>query len=218
MQQVINKHGQIWLNVASSYLMLDDFVNLDNSPFISLVPFYSGLKYVLKPGHLETLQLYREAKSRAVLVKHDCRKSLPFSDNSVDHILCSHFLEHVYPEQAVAIIHDFHRVLKQQGTLHLIVPDLGLILDRYIQNRGQAGAAHEFMRKSILSHEKQPSFLFRLLEFLGGYGLQHRWMYDSHSLSELVNDTGFTIIESGHSPSATFRKDDGQSVHLTGQK
>lgn len=218
MQQLTNKHGQIWVNVASSYLALEDFVNLDNSPFLLLIPFYPALKYILKPGHLETLRIYREAGSKAPLIKHDCRKPLPFSAGTVDHILCSHFLEHVYAEQATAIVRDFHRVLKPQGTLHLIVPDLGLIVDRYVQNRGQPGAAHEFIRKSILSHEKQPSFIFRLLEFLGGYGLQHRWMYDSASLSELATTNGFTITNSDNTPSTTFRRDDGQSVHLSLRK
>jgi predicted SAM-dependent methyltransferase len=218
MQQLANKHGRVWLNVASSYLVLDDFVNLDNSPFVTLVPLYSGLKFVLKSGHLETLKLYRDAMSRAVLLKHDCRKSLPFSASSIDHILCSHFLEHVYPEEAAVIIQNFHQILKPQATLHVIVPDLGLLLDQYIQSRGQSLAAHEFVRKSILSHEKQPSLLFRLFEFLGGYGLQHRWMYDKYSLAQLLITAGFTLVEDNDSPSVSFRQNDGQSLHLLAKK
>src|SRR5580765_7281577 len=109
MLRLKNRHGRIWLNVASSYLVMNEFVNLDNSPFLTLVPYYSILKYLLNADHLETLRAYRDAKSRAMLRKQNCRRRLPVAKESVDHILCSHFLEHVYPDQAAAIIRDFHR-------------------------------------------------------------------------------------------------------------
>lgn len=45
---------------------------------------------------------------------------LPFKDNTVDEIYCSHFMEHV--EDPVKILREFYRVLKNNGTLIIIVP------------------------------------------------------------------------------------------------
>lgn len=47
---------------------------------------------------------------------------LPFADNSFDTIVCSEVLEHVdHPEQA---LHEFNRVLRQQGKLVLTTPNI----------------------------------------------------------------------------------------------
>lgn len=47
------------------------------------------------------------AKQKTVMLKHDCRKKLPVPVISVDHILCSHFLEHVFPEEMELILSVF---------------------------------------------------------------------------------------------------------------
>ena len=213
-----NEQGALWLNIASSYLVLEDFVNLDNSPFLALVPYYPILKFILKPGHLEVLQLYGQAKPKAVLLRHNCRRQLKCPDGSVDHILCSHFLEHIYPDEVITLIREFHRVLKRGGSLHVVVPDLSWFVDDYCQHRGQAGAGDALISQTILSHEKRPSFSFRLLEFWGSYGLQHRWMYDAASMAQRLISNGFRILTRNDSPSAAFRLDDGTSLHLLGQK
>lgn len=48
------------------------------------------------------------------------KEPLPFGDESVDEIYCSHFLEHV--NNPIAIMREFHRVLKVNGLLTIIVP------------------------------------------------------------------------------------------------
>ena len=49
---------------------------------------------------------------------------LPYKDNTVDEIYCSHALEHV-PKRAVgACLHEFWRVMKPGALLTILVPDL----------------------------------------------------------------------------------------------
>lgn len=213
-----NECNPICLNVASSWAVLENCINLDNSIFLWLLPFHPVLKFFLKSKHLRTIELYKRAKSKAKLLKHDCRKPLKFQDASVDHILCSHFLEHVYPDQARKIVRDFHRVLKKGGTLHVIVPDLAVEIDKYIDNRGHPEAANTLIKNTILSHEKSPSFVFRLLEFVGGFGLQHRWMYDQASATQLLLNAGFCLAEDTTSPTEHYRDDDASSVHVLVRK
>lgn len=207
----------IYLNVASSIYFVDGFINLDKSIFIKLAKYYPIIKYIIPQKYLETILKYREGLNKGLLVEQDCRKKLKFPDNSIDHILCSHFLEHVYPDEAEKILSDFKRVLKPGGTLHLILPDLKYLVDKYTETNSPE-AADDFIRNTILTKDKRPSFKYRILEFIGSYGLQHYWMYDKNSMSIRLNTCGFKITEDLKVPSADFRKNDLISFHLFAEK
>lgn len=210
-----NHQQLIYLNVASSTHVLDEFVNLDNHVFIKVAKYYPLLKEFVPGKYHPLLEAYRDAMKNTLLIKHDCRKRLPFPSCSVDHILCSHFLEHVFPVEMEKIVGDFHRVLKVGASLHVIVPDLNLLVTQYLHNRkaGLSNAADQFVIDSLLSRERRGTLKYRFLEFIGGYGLQHYWMYDHASMAEKLEKIGFRVMEVNDSPSKNFRLNDG-SVHL----
>jgi predicted SAM-dependent methyltransferase len=214
-----NREGKIWLNVASGHYVLEDFVNLDNSILLTLSGVYSIIRPLIKPGHRPLFQNYRDAASRATLLRHDCRKPLDLPAASVDHILSSHFLEHIYPPEASAILDDFFRVLRPGGTLHVIVPGLDAMIDEYLAMRGNVGAADSLMSRTILTHERRPSLKYRVLEFLGYEGMKHRWLYDLASIQAKVQAAGFRILEENTTPSAHVRADDlVTNLHVVAQK
>lgn len=215
MKRKINNEGKIWLNVASSIYVLENFINLDNHIFIRFIKYYSIIKKVLPKKYHVLFTSYNDASKKAILQKHDCRKTLKYGNNSVDHILCSHFLEHVFPEDANNILKDFERVLKTGGTLHMIVPDLEELINKYLKNKENniEDAADIFILDSLLSKKSKGTLKYRLMEFSGGFGLQHRWMYDFNSLKKLLLNYNFELIEMEEIPSKTFRLNDG-SVHL----
>lgn len=211
-----NSKGQVWLNVASSVYVLEDFVNLDNHLFIRFINYHGLAKKILPSKYHGLLGSYHEASKKAKLLKHDCRKPLKFPDASVDHILCSHFLEHVFPEDRTNILNDFMRVLKPGGTLHIILPDLGFQIGKYLERKQQNDprAADEFITETLLSKESKGSVKYRLMEFSGGFGLQHRWMYDHESMEHIVKNMGFTVTANDErNPSHHFRKGD-ESIHI----
>jgi len=214
-----NSKGEIWLNIASSTYVLEDFVNLDNNIFIHFLKAFVRFKRIIPRKYWDTIDRYCEAKKKALLIRHDCRKPLFFPDNSVDHILCSHFIEHVFPVEMKRIVNDFHRVMKPKATLHVIVPDLKAQAEQYlIKNRnGEPLAADEFIKETLLSRESRGSFKYRLLEFNGAFGLQHQWMYDFSSMTKKLQDIGFKILEKNETPSNLYRLDDG-SVHVVACK
>ena len=88
--------------------MLPDYVNLDNSMFFRLEPLAPVARYLFKSERVELMRRFSEARNLAPVMLHDCRQRLPFANESVDHILCSHFLEHVYPDEASQILADFY--------------------------------------------------------------------------------------------------------------
>jgi SAM-dependent methyltransferase len=205
----------LYLNVASSTQMLDGFVNLDNHVFLRFLSLPRVFRAVLSPGHRAMIAAYEKAMESKTFVRHDCKRRLPFGDASVDHILCSHFLEHVFPNEADVILDDFKRVLKPGATLHVVLPDLLLMASEYVAAAGpaRATAADEFVEASLLSRPDPGSLRFRLLEFTGQFGLAHRWMYDRYSISKKLAGHGFALLETNNTPSASFRKDDG-SLHV----
>ena len=215
-----NRQGKLWLNIGSSTQCLEDFVNLDNSIFLWLVPYYPVLRWVLPAEKKSVIERYREARMRTKVLRHDCRKPLPFPDGSVDHILCSHFLEHISPKEALGVLQEFRRVLKVEiGMIHLILPDLGLQVEQYLKVKGHPSAADNLVRGMLFRREDREGRLFRFLEFLGGFGLVHYWMYDQASIRARVDACGFEILETTTGfPSKEYRKDDGISLHVVGRK
>ena len=213
-----NRHGKVWLNVASSSYPIEDFANLDNHIFLTMLAYPFLLPLVPKRNR-NLLEKYREATQKAKMHRHDCRKPLPLPEGSVDHILCSHFLEHVFPDETTKILTDFRRVLKKGGTAHIIVPDIAVQIDEYNQARGRdPQAADKFLKHSLLSKENRGSLRYRIMEFGGGFGLQHRWMYDQASMEARVADVGFELLDVNETPSSEWRKDDGISVHVVARK
>ena len=182
------------INVASGRYPIRGFINLDNSIFLYFLPFYPLFKKFLKKEHREIFDKFLKHSSSYVYKKHNCKKSLPFKNNSVDHIICSHFIEHVYPVQAEIILKDFKRVLSPTGTLHLIVPDLRFHISKYMDSKSPE-ASYEFIDNLILTRRKEPSIIYKFLNNFLDNGLNHKWMYDYEGLQKLVIDNGFQIIE-----------------------
>lgn len=214
-----NSKGEIYLNVASSGGVLEDFVNLDNNVFLRFIGIYPVVKLFVPEKYRAVFEQFFTAKRRATLLRHDCRSPLFFPENSVDHILRSHFLEHVYPSEAEKILKDFHRVLKPGSTLHVIVPDLEGLINEYNTSKQQGiqHAADALIGGTLLSSKTHGTLKFRLLEFFGGFGLQHHWMYDKASIQMRLLDIGFEILTQNLTPSANYRLNDS-SIHLIGRK
>jgi predicted SAM-dependent methyltransferase len=63
---------------------------------------------------------------------YDCRRSLPFPDESVAVIFTEHFFEHIdYVEEAPFFLSECHRVLQPQGVVRIIVPDVEKYVHAY---------------------------------------------------------------------------------------
>src|SRR3972149_4347712 len=61
-----------------------------------------------------------KVKFDCVDIVKDIQKGLPFLDNVIDEIYCSHCLEHI--EDLIFVMNEFYRVLKKEGVLIIEVP------------------------------------------------------------------------------------------------
>jgi hypothetical protein len=92
----------IKLNVGCGFDYRDGFVNIDGSDALPRIDKVVDL-------------------SSERLTDH-------YPADSVDHILANDFVEHHFHWEAVALLRDFHQILKPQGTLEIRVPDVTRIV------------------------------------------------------------------------------------------
>lgn len=192
------------LNIGSGPTGLSNWINLDWGllPFLSKLPW--AIKFLVMIGLLPAG--YR-VKWPTQLRLVDCRKKLPFSNDSVDFIFTSHFIEHLNRYDLISLISECWRVLRPGGTIRISVPDLELLASKYL-----AGDKTYFMNleERTVSNDKLQNTADLFLEQFYGYDswsrpnfftkIQrlfirgHLWMYDYESLSDILRSAGFLEI------------------------
>lgn len=187
------------VNLGCGLQALPDWINLDISYNIWLSK-HPALKNLLYKIGLMDKRSY-DHKWPKYIKRYDIRKRLYFEDNSIDFIYTSHFIEHITKEEAVMILKECYRVLKPQGLIRIVVPDLEIYAKRYLmrdlaffeQKEGEC-AADRFLISLGLGHQKIKPLSRRLYErFVED--TQHKWMWDFDSLTHTLDSCGFTNIK-----------------------
>jgi predicted SAM-dependent methyltransferase len=163
----------IKVNIGCGLSGISGWHNLDNSPTILL----SRIPIVRR--------LFKVPAWPRDVRRHDVRKGLPFSDNSVLYIYSSHAFEHFTWAESQAIARDCYRVLQPGGILRVAVPDLELIAREYLADNNPL-AAQYFLSRLSLHHSLQ--------DFVHP-GSNHSQMFDSRALLELMRLSGFERAE-----------------------
>jgi SAM-dependent methyltransferase len=218
LKKLQNQHGKIWLNVGGGNFFLDDFVNVDSNFLCFLAPLYPAVKPLLKAPARAWLEMFKARRRSNNFIFANCRYPLNFPGNSVDHILISHFLEHLHYDHAVAVVKNYYSILKPGGTLHIIVPDLEYRAREYVSKIGDAAAAEAFVDWMAFHKRSMARLSVRILRVTGWFDLEHCFLYDLASLSKLVRGVGFAIAPQDDSPSASWRLNDPGQVNILAQK
>lgn len=74
------------------------------------------------------------------VISHDLRLGIPFPDQSFDVVYHSHVLEHFSKPEASKFLKECSRVLRPQGVLRVVVPDLEEIARVYLHSLKEASA------------------------------------------------------------------------------
>lgn len=184
----------------------DDWINLDWGILAILHKYPLIEKVLLKFG---LFPKGYNVKWPQNLRLHDCRKRLSFNPDSVDYIYTSHFIEHLKKFEAQQLLEECFRVLKKDGVLRVVIPDIELILRKYLEKD------KNFFINSLGLKANQNIHAIPLADILMGMfypesyqhkfiGLNkikaffirpHLWMYDCESLTDLLKKSGFGMIE-----------------------
>lgn len=73
-----------------------------------------------------------------LVLAQDVTRGIQFPDATFDAVYSSHVLEHLTPEQGERLLREAFRVLRPQGVLRLVVPDLESIARLYLQKLERA--------------------------------------------------------------------------------
>lgn len=192
----------IKVNLGSGPTGKSDWINLDWG-ILPLLSKMSWISHVLvKLGLLSKNYLTPWPKN---LKLYDCRKRLPFTDKSVDFIYTSHFLEHLYRYQAIELLRECKRILKPEGVIRIVVPDLAILAQKYV-NRDRLFYKRLYQNSEV-KEQASGNIADQLVQNFYGYDswskpnliqkIQrlfirgHLWMYDFESLNSILNMVGF---------------------------
>ncbi len=101
---------------------------------------------------------------------------LPFEDDSVDLIYSSHVLEYFDREEVLNVLIEWKRVLRQNGTLRIAVPDFESMCNLYIERK--------------ISLDKMLGPIFGKMK-MADSTIYHKTTYDYISLNKTCIELGF---------------------------
>ncbi|WP_319405212.1 methyltransferase domain-containing protein [uncultured Desulfosarcina sp.] len=168
-----------------------NFDNIDNSPniLLSKIPFLK--KLLFKIGLIAEHQ-YKSNWSD--VIRCDVSKGLPYSDQSVSKIYTSHFLEHIPKDRGSFFLRECFRILKTNGILRIVVPDLLLHAEKYVESTKKL-LHHSLLPDDRSSHDKFLETIFGAYLKKKRYGAEHYYMYDLPTLVSLLRSVGFQDIK-----------------------
>jgi predicted SAM-dependent methyltransferase len=120
---------------------------------------------------------------------YDLRKKFPWQDDSVDVVYSSHTLEHLSKTEGQHFLRECHRVLKPNGIIRIIVPDLRVIINKYLQGEIAADKVLDELYVSYDSPE-DGALKRKLAPFIR---FPHKCMYDTSTLLRVMSEIGFVV-------------------------
>ncbi|MDJ0795457.1 MAG: methyltransferase domain-containing protein [Calothrix sp. MO_167.B12] len=122
----------------------------------------------------------------------DIVRGLPIEQNSCCGVYASHVLEHLSLEDFRLALSNTYKILKPDGILRIVVPDLEAITSSYLSSESP-NAAIEFLNATGLGICNRPKGLGAVIQTILGNG-GHLWMWDYKSLQHELETQGFVEI------------------------
>jgi predicted SAM-dependent methyltransferase len=116
----------------------------------------------------------------------DVSRHIPVPDKFVDLIYTCHMVEHLDRDDVRDFLGEVRRVLKPNGILRVVVPDISLLAAAYMSHKD----ADVFVDATLMCQPRPRGLVQRIRFFLTG-PRHHNWMYDGESLSRLLSQNGF---------------------------
>jgi len=76
---------------------------------------------------------FNEVIKNKKLYWRDLTDKIPLTDNSIDIVFSSHFLEHLTKTKGEQFLNDIYRIMKPGGLMRILVPDLDIAIQKFNQ-------------------------------------------------------------------------------------
>lgn len=124
------------------------------------------------------------SKHQYKFIQYDAKTRMPFEDNSVDYIVCSHLLEHLNQKDGFAFLMECNRVMKPGAVARFIVPDADKLITLYQNNElSKFNEINEGCERAVFESAKLWSLLFE----------GHAIAYDYNGLKTIGKAAGFEV-------------------------
>lgn len=174
--------GTLCVNLGCGLSVVPGWINVDaslNACFAGAPAWLLGLIYrATGANRYYSREEYVGLLSNNRFVFHDLARSLPLAAGTVDVLYSSHFLEHLFHDDAQRLLRAAHSALRPGGVIRIAVPDLAHAVELYRQGRKRE------MLENYFFVEDKSSFLAR-----------HKYMYDFELLKEELEACGFVRVE-----------------------
>lgn len=197
-----------FVNLGCGTKVHEDWLNIDKSISLIIAKRKFLKKLLVLTGFLKGGRLKKIDKLPESIVVYDLSKGVPYEDNTFEMVYSSHVLEHIDKQFSFDFMRECHRVLKPNGILRIVVPDLELLVKNYLNSFSADIGEHEtatsdlleqMVRKEASGTSKQAKTLRKVENFFLGdarkRGETHQWMYDRVSLPNLFLTSGFKEIK-----------------------
>ncbi|KAF3889675.1 MULTISPECIES: class I SAM-dependent methyltransferase [Nostocales] len=217
---------RILLNLGCGQTRPLGWINTDSS-LNSLFQKYPIIQHLM-------IKIHKSIKySTSNVIFMDLRYAWKFKDCSVDVVYASHVFEHLTLKTSQLFMNEAFRVLRPNGILRIVVPDLYQLAKNYVSRyeQGDEIASQEFLEFINLHKEgtysKNRNIFVKILNFLQSYPHQHKYMYDALSIKHFMSANGFVdICESTYGESkyiseisqVEFTKEGVPSIYIESKK
>ena len=194
----------------------EGYINIDNSPSVLLGKF-SAIKKAL--WALRIIDKSKFIADWSGVIRCDVSKGIHYSDGTVDKIYSSHLLEHIPRDKGVAFIKECYRILKPDGVMRLVVPDLLFHAEQYVAVT-RALVSKEELPNNRSTHDTFLNTIYGAYLNKRRYGAEHYYMYDLPTLVSILKNSGFENIkkcefkEGADEELASFDSRPNESLHL----
>jgi predicted SAM-dependent methyltransferase len=128
----------------------------------------------------------------------DCRRGMPFDNESADLIFAEHFFEHLDPATGTKFLSECERCLRPGGALWIVVPDAGLYLRLYQSDWNEFVPVRPLIRENEGYRDRWLDRVYKTkMEFINEVfrqGTPHKYAYDAETLMMSLRDAGFAQV------------------------
>lgn len=170
------------LNLGCGLAVYGDWINIDgslNALIAGWPSFMHRFMYRLTGANrYYSQEEYCRLLGDHKFIHHDLSYGIPLQDQSADFVYSSHFLEHLFRNEAEHMLKESFRVLKSGGVLRLCVPDLEYAVSLYARGEKEAMLSNYFF-----------------VDDDNSYYARHKYMYDFSMLDAMLSKLSFKDIQ-----------------------
>ncbi len=180
------------LNIGCGFnQIIDNYINIDYMKNYKYEKFKFYIKKILKRFNLyhhPNFSNFEKYFSTVIIL--DVKKGLPFDDNSIDVVYSSHLIEHFSKEEGIFFLSEIYRILKKDGILRLVTPDLKKFIEAYFNNDNKFLFALQSQYPEFKNCNKNIDALNKVF-----YAAGHKMIYDYDTIYHILLNIGFSQIE-----------------------